>query len=221
MTRSARQNAVCNARNPPGVGLPAPQRNPPPMKCSDEFAIHLGADLNEAVRNELHLGAAITCLNDVERQFPSRRLLPRPVLRIMDTTDFNTFCTKQNHRSDKSGYTLTYRLCSWSPCRWGLNDERCLFWLGQNLMSDQHCGFLNMVVPSTGSRNTCTANGQCTGQDCSAASSTYLNVHVSNRHFNAREYHVLYPPVTATIQMGNAATRSRQDSTRQAIWKYC
>lgn len=146
-----RQNAVCNARNPPGVGLPAPQRNPPPMKFSDEFAIHLGADLNEAVRNELHTGAAITCLNDVERQFPAGAHCRDIYFGIQGTTVFNTFCTKQNDRPDKSGYTLTYLVCSWSPCRWGVNDEVCLFWLGQNLMSDQYGCFLNMVVPTTGS----------------------------------------------------------------------
>ena len=189
----ARQNAVGKAHNPAGVGLPDPQRKPPPMTCSDEFAIHLPADLNEADRNELHLGAAINCLNDVERQFPSDDYCRDVYFGIMDGTVFDGFCTKQNKRADKSGYTLTYRLCKLTPCRWGLKDERCLFWLGQNLMLGLHCGFLNMVVPSTGSRNTCTANGQCAGQDCSAASSTYMNVHVSNRHFNAREYHVLYP----------------------------
>ena len=78
------------------------------MKFSDEFAIHLGANLNEAVRNELHIGAAITCLNDVERQFPAAAHCRDIYFGIQGTTVFNTFYTKQNYRCDKSGYTLKY-----------------------------------------------------------------------------------------------------------------
>ena len=103
------------------------------MKFSNEFAIHLRADLDKAGRNELHLGAAITCLNDAERQFPIGDFCRDLYFGIQGTTDFNTFCTKQQSRQDKSGYTLTYQISSWPSCRWGVNDERCLFWLGQNL----------------------------------------------------------------------------------------
>ena len=197
MTSSA-NNEQCAMRNPPGVGLPAPQNNPPPAKMSNEFAIRLGADLG-AVRHELQIGAAITCLNDAERQFPIGDFCRDLYIGILGTTDFNTgkdnFCNslRQRGRQSKSGYTLTYQVSSWCPCKWGVSDERCLFWLGQNLMADNYCSFLNMVIPSAGKRRICTSNGQCTGQACSAASSTYLNIHVANRHFTARDYLVLYP----------------------------
>ena len=90
-----------------------------------------------------------------------------------------------------------------------------------SVMTDKYCNFLNMVVPTAGSRNTCTGNGQCTGQNCSAASSTYLNIHVANRHLTARDYYALYPgpPVAAIIEMGQRVNTPWLSECCQAVNK--
>ena len=112
------------------------------MKMSNEFGIRLGADLDEAIRNglSLQLGAAITCLNDAERQFAIGDFCRDLYIGILRATDFNTgkdnFCIKQHVRKSKSGYTLTYQVSS-SPLQMGAKRREVPLLVGAELDGGQ------------------------------------------------------------------------------------